>query len=156
MGLVAAETLAGRVYVTRPNHSLSANGSVVLFLVAAAVSGIIAIAFSLFGAWPVMPFAGIELAVLWWALRRTEAHAGDFEKITLEPDRLTVEKRNGAHVERYEFHPYWTQLEYLQNARRLLLRSRGQAIEVGNALTEEEQLVFAKELKQKLGPQQPQ
>lgn len=51
---------------------------VVVFLFVAAV------AFSWFDAWSVVPFTGIELAVLWWALRRTEAHTGDFEKITLE------------------------------------------------------------------------
>lgn len=110
----------------------------------------------MFGAWPVVPFTGFELAVLWWALRRTEAHATDFEKITLEANRLTIEKQNGACSERHEFHPYWVQIEYLKHASCLLLRSHGKAIAVGQSLTAAELMALANELKQKLGAPRPQ
>jgi hypothetical protein len=105
MSLVAARTLSGRIWVARPNHSLSVAGRRRLFVATATASGLIAFAFSCFGAWPVIPFAGLELALLWWALLRTESAADDFETITLESGHLTIEKRHGARVERHEFQP---------------------------------------------------
>ncbi len=155
MSLVAAQTLAGRTWVARPNHSLSVAGRKRLFLFTAVVSGGIACVFSFFGAWPVIPFAGLELAFLWWALRRTESAADDFERITLESGQLTIETRRGTQVERHEFQPYWAHLQYVkppgQNCHRLLIRSHGKEVEVGSLLTEEQKMALAEELKQNLG-----
>jgi uncharacterized membrane protein len=155
MSLVAAETLAGRTWVARPNHSLSVGGAKLLFAITATVSGLIACAFSFFGAWPVIPFAGLELAVLWWALRRTESAANDFDRITIEAGQLTIETRRGAQVERHEFQPYWARLQYVrppgQSGHRLLIRSHGKEVEVGSLLTEKQKVALAEELKQTLG-----
>jgi len=155
MSLVAAQTLSGRIWVARPNHSLSVAGRRRLFVATATASGLIAFAFSCFGAWPVIPFAGLELALLWWALLRTESAADDFETITLESGHLTIEKRHGARVERHEFQPYWARLQYVkppgQNGHRLLISSHGKQVEVGSLLTEEQKMALAKELKQNLG-----
>ena len=153
--IAAAETVDGRSWLARPNHSLSVTGAQVLFIVAASISGLIALAFSFFGAWPVIPFTGIELAVLWWALRRCEKSTNDFERITLEAGRLTVETRKGESVERHEFHPCWAQLLWDRPAppgnQRLLIRSHGKAVEIGSLLTEEQKMALAKELKKALG-----
>ena len=155
MSLVAAQTLEARTWVVRPNRSLSRAGCKVLFVATAAGSSVIAFAFSYFGAWPVIPFAGLELAALWWALRRSEMTAEDFERITLGAGQLTVETRRGALVEKHEFQPYWARLQYVkppgQNIHRLLIRSHGKEIEVGSLLTEEQKMALAEELKQNLG-----
>jgi uncharacterized membrane protein len=155
MALLVANPSANRIWLARPNCSLSADESKTLLLAVAAVSGVISIAFTLIGAWPVIPFVGAELGVLWWALRRIEIHAGDFERITLEPGLLTVESRLGSHTERHEFQPYWTRLECLTlpqpSNHRLLICSQGTEIEVGSLLTEEQKMTLAKELKQELG-----
>jgi uncharacterized membrane protein len=155
MPLLATEHEVGRIWLSRRNHSLSVSGGQLLFVVAACISGVIAVAFSLFGAWPVIPFTGIELAVLWWALRRCEKNAGDFERITLEAGRLTVENGKGALVERHEFHPCWAQLQWDRLAppgnRRLLIRSHGKEVEIGSLLIEEQKMALAKELKKALG-----
>jgi uncharacterized membrane protein len=103
----------------------------------------------------VIPFAGLELALLWWALRRSESMAGDFEKITVEAGQLTIETRRGALVERHEFQPYWARLQYVRppgrSAHRLLISSHGKEVEVGSLLTEEQKMALAKELRQTLG-----
>jgi uncharacterized membrane protein len=62
MSLVAAQTPTGRTWVARPNCSLSAAGRKLVLVVTAAVSGTIAFVFSWVGAWPVVPFTGLELA----------------------------------------------------------------------------------------------
>ena len=155
MSLVAARTLAGRTWVARPNRSLSVTGCKLLFLFTAIFSSIISFAFSYSGAWPVVPFAGLELAFLWWALRRARSAADDFERITLESGHLTIETRRGVLVERHEFEPYWARLlcikpPGLSNCR-LLIRSHGREVEVGTLLTEQQKLALAEELKQNLG-----
>jgi uncharacterized membrane protein len=155
MSLVAAQTLSGRIWVARPNHSLSVAGRRRLFVATAAASGLITFAFACFGAWPVIPFSGLELALLWWALLRTESAADDFETITLESGHLTIERRRGTRLERHEFQPYWARLQYVkppgQNGHRLLISSHGKQVEVGSLLTEEQKMALAKELKQNLG-----
>lgn len=155
MVLLVANPSANRTWLARPNCSLSAEESKTLLLAVAAVSSIISVAFTLIGAWPVIPFAGAELGVLWWALRRIEMHADDFERISLEPGLLTVESQLGSHLEHHEFQPYWTRLECLTLPRRsdhrLLICSQGTEIEVGSLLTEEQKMTLAKELKQELG-----
>ena len=155
MALVVTNPSANRTWLARPNCSLSAAESKTLLLAVAVVSGVISAAFALIGAWPVIPFAGAELGVLWWALRRIEMHAGDFERITLEPALLTVESRLGSQLEHHEFQPYWTRLECLalpqRRDHRLLICSQGKEIEVGSLLTEEQKMTLATDLKQVLG-----
>ena len=157
MPLVATETLSGRIWIARPNRSLPVSGAQLQFIVATGISSVIAVAFSLLGAWPVIPFTGLELTVLWWALQRCEKHATDFERITLEAGRLIVETQKGAIVERHEFHPYWALLRYDkpagQRPQRLLIRSHGKEIEVGSLLTEDQKTALANELKKELGAQ---
>ncbi|HMW18703.1 MAG TPA: DUF2244 domain-containing protein [Accumulibacter sp.] len=155
MSLVVAQTLEGRTWVARPNCSLSATGRKRLFVGTAVVSGIIALAFAFFGAWPVLPFAGLELVLLWWALGRAASAADDFERITLAADRLTVESRCGTRVERHQFQPYWARLQFVtppgQRNHRLVIRSHGKEIEVGRLLTEEQKRALATELNENLG-----
>jgi hypothetical protein len=60
----------GRPLPARPRHGIPPSPLVPVFLATAAVSLLIAVAFALAGAWLVLPFAGLELAGLAWALRR--------------------------------------------------------------------------------------
>lgn len=159
MSLVAAQTLAVRTWEARRNCSLSVSERKWVFVVTAAWSTVIACVFLYFGAWPVLPFTGLELALLWWALRQFDSTADDFERITLESERLTIESRRGALLERHEFHPYWARLQYLQSPgqgnHRLLIRSHGKVVEVGRWLTEEQKMALAGELQKNLGAAGP-
>lgn len=158
MSLVAEQTLTGRTWVARPNCSLSATARNLFFAITAAVSSTIAFVFSWVGAWPVVPFTGLELALLWWALRRTGACANDVETILLEPGRLTIETRRGVLVERHEFQPYWARLTYVRppghGKHRLLIRSHGREVEVGRLLTEDQKMALAEELRYDLAAAQ--
>lgn len=159
MSLVATRTVAGRTWVARPNRSLSVIDRKRVFGAMVVVSGTIALVFSYFGAWPILPFTGLELALLWWALRCCEKTAEDFERIALASGQLTIETRRGGLAERHEFRPYWVQLQYVrypgQGSHRLLIRSHGREVEVGRMLTEEQKRVLAAELKQILGAAWP-
>lgn len=158
MSLVAAQTLTGRTWVARPNCSLSAAGRRLFFVITATVSSTIAFVFSWVGAWPVVPFTGLELMLLWWALRRTGACANDVDTILLEPGLLTIETRRGVRVEHHEFQPYWARLQYVRppghGKHRLLIRSHGRTVEVGSLLNEEQKMALANALRYDLAAAQ--
>jgi len=155
MSVVAARTATAQTWEARRDYSLSVSERKWVFLATATWLAAIAITFSYFGAWPILPFTGLELALLWWALRQIDATTEDFERITLESGQLTIETRRGAQVERHEFQPYWARLQYVkppgQHCHRLLIRSHGKEVEVGSLLTEEQKLALAEELQQNLG-----
>jgi len=66
-----------------PSSRIPSSPLFVAVLAIAAVSLLIAVAFALAGAWLVLPFAGLELAGLAWALR----HAARHHAATVPPAR---------------------------------------------------------------------
>ena len=63
------------------NNSLSSSGRLLVFGFIFFVSVGIGMAFTLvFGAWPIMPFAGAEMVALYLAFRYIDRHAADYER----------------------------------------------------------------------------
>src|SRR4029079_1369310 len=141
MSRVAGVESADYVYTARRNNSLSSSGRLFVFSFILTVSLGIALAFSvLLGAWPIMPFAGLEMLVLYLAFRYMDRHAGDFERITIQGDNIAVEVQEGRHVMRLELNRYWAQVVCEANGSRLALPSHGREIEVGKHLCETERV----------------
>jgi len=62
----------------------------------------IALAFTLrLGAWMIIPFASLEMLVLYVAYRHAGHHAAEFERIAVEGDSLAIEARDGRQVCRF-------------------------------------------------------
>lgn len=154
MALQLSESPAGHIWRAQPNHTPQASTARWLLLGAVLVSGLIAGGFALFGAWPVLPFAGIEIFALWLALRHHARHADDGEEITLHDQLLRITSRNGMHSEVSEFHPYWVQLRFESavpgQSPRLLLGSHGKTVEIGRLLGPQEKQALADTLRQQL------
>ena len=111
----------------------------------------IAGAFSLiFGAWPIMPYAAIEMVVLYLAFRYVDRHAGDYERVTIRGDSVSVEVHEGTDVSRFELQRYWVQVACDHGGTRLALRSHGREVEVGRYLSEAQRSRMARELSQEL------
>lgn len=147
MALLVTETLTGHAWVARPNHLLTPRLARHLVFAAAAISGGIALAFAAFGAWPVLPFAGLEVGALWLALRHLQRHAGDEERIEISSSSIRVSRCNAGHREQYEFSRYWARL-HVETASgrgdsRLFLRSHGRELEIGQLLMEEQKRALA-------------
>lgn len=147
MALLVTETLTGQAWVAQPNHHLTPRLASRLIFAAAAISGGIALAFTAFGAWPVLPFAGLEVGVLWLALRHLQRHAGDEERIEIGTSTITVFCRNAGHCEQHEFSRYWARLHVEKLSGRgncrLFLRSHGRELEIGRLLMEEQKRALA-------------
>lgn len=134
-----------------PNCSLTTTTALVFYLGIVIVSLTFAVGFTLAGYWPILPFAGLELLALGIALRWSLQQGQRRELIRVEEGRVLVRKtgRKGAHE--YEFARPWTRVELVAARtatwpRKLLLRSKGRAVEVGSFLTDSERASLGKRL----------
>src|SRR5690349_22923650 len=111
MNRVAGGEAADYVYTARRNNSLSSSGRRLVFAFILTVSFGIAAAFSVgCGAWPILPFCGIEMVVLYVAFRYVDRHSADYERITIRGDSVAVEVREGARLAHFELNRYWAQV----------------------------------------------
>lgn len=105
--------------------------------------------FAAFGAWPVLPFAGLEIAALAAAFYCVARHAGDYEKFEISQGILKVEIRDADTVQAHEFNPQWARLIVAGADRgdpRVALRSHGRTLEIGRHLPGPARLAFAERL----------
>jgi uncharacterized membrane protein len=119
------------------NCSISPRALACLLALTAGLAFAIGSAFALYGAWPILPFAGLEIAALTAAFYLNGRHAADYERIALEEGELVVEVRNGERVAHHRFNPHWVRLEVDGTPRgevRLALRSQGRELEIGRHL----------------------
>lgn len=141
----------GYTCTARRNNSLSSAGRFFAFGFILAVSLGIALAFTwVFGAWLILPFAGAEMLVLYLAFRYADRHAGDYEHVAIEGDRLNVEVFEGGPMSRFEFNRCWAQVVCAGDGSRLALRSHGRELEIGRHMNEEQRLAVARELNREL------
>ena len=138
----------------RPNCSGSLKRSHVFigFLLAAFIpTGII---FVFVGAWPVFGFMGVELLLLYGALRLSQRRCTIVERISLSPSALTVERTDHwGGLKTWSFPPQWLRV-VVQNADRhvshLSLHSHGRSLTIGQFLSPDERLEVASTLEREL------
>jgi uncharacterized membrane protein len=151
MKCVAGGETAEYVYTARRNNSLSTSGRQLVFGFILVVSlGIATGFYAVFDAWPVLPYAGLELTVLYFAFRYIDRHAGDFERITIAGGTVAIESHVAERVTRLELNRYWAKVVCDADGSRLALRLHGREIPVGRHLCEERRLGLARELKREL------
>ena len=140
--------------LVRPNRSLSRRAMLVVFAGVAAFVITLGIGFSLAGAWLVLPFAGLEVAVVGAVLYLLFRHADDHDLIIIHHDRVTVVRRQGGREQHEEFQRYWIKVK-LQRSRswypsRLSIGSHGRFVAIGTDISEEERRVLGARLNELL------
>jgi uncharacterized membrane protein len=134
--------------VTKPPAPLSARGLRLLCVLAALAAAVPAIVFTLMGAWPVLGFLGLEVAVVLGlvAAHRRWSQAA-VESVRLTEGRLLIRRADGrGRQESAELEAYWTQvtLEERPGAVPVLTASaRGRSAEIGRFLAETEKRALA-------------
>ncbi len=128
--------------VSTPPRSLSARGLRWLCALASLGAAVPAVVFVLVGAWPIVPFLGIEVALVLFlvAIHRRWSKAA-VEVVRLTEGQLRISTANGRGGHRVsELEPYWTRvvLEEDGGVTRLFLRQRRRSVEFGGFLTAEE------------------
>lgn len=138
----------------KPNCSLNASGKIKVVTLLALIPIGIGLAFSIMGAWLVLPFVGLEIFALGYAFYYVNSHAGDYESIRIHGDSLVIERCHGQHVSQYVLNPYWAKLvrhEWPNGELHLGLLSHGKEIEVGHYLTRKQRESLAKQLQSRTG-----
>ena len=148
---IVREDAAEYVCIARRNNSLSPSERLLVFGFILLVSLGIAAGFCvIFGAWPILPFAGIEMAVLYGAFHYVDRHAADYERVTIRGNTVSIEVHESGCVERREMNRYWARVVCAADGSRLALRSHGAEIEVGRHLCDSRRLQMSRELAREL------
>jgi uncharacterized membrane protein len=131
-----------------PNCSLSPRGARWFFGGLCAGTLAIALPLTLMGYWPVLPFAGLELGLLWWALRGSLARRDHRQIITVTEDTIAIEYCEPPRFDRVVFPRHWAQVRIRGGGSplqpiRLTVESHGRRHEVGSFLNEQERLSLA-------------
>jgi uncharacterized membrane protein len=142
--------------VVCPNCSLTLRGAVLFFASLCALSFTVAGLLALRGMWPILPFAGLEMILVAWALHSSLARRYQAEIITLTDSDVSVESRDRAHCRRIVFPRHWAQVKLRRPASRLhpsrlTIESHGRQCELGSFLTEEERCGLALRLHRLIG-----
>lgn len=144
----------GFVFHSRPQCSLTrAQERLVLGSLGVLCFGV-AIGFAVLGFWPVLPFAGLEIGLLAWALGALRSRERDYETLTIEGDAVVLEWRTGKRSGRREMNRQWVRVECDCAAPdrncRLCVISHGSETEVGHYLSDEARRQLAATLRSKL------
>jgi uncharacterized membrane protein len=134
--------------VITPHRSLPNFGFVVLMIGVGAVSFAAGMFFLILGAWPVFGFFGLDVLLLYWAFRINYRSAAAYEVVTVTPFELRVRKvSHHGRVREWALNPLWVRLEKITiedfGIDRLLLVSRGKALQVASFLSPGEKASFA-------------
>jgi len=108
------------------------------------------------GFWPVLPFAGLEMLVLGWALRASLRNRDVVERLVIAGDEVRFDAC-GARDEVHRVFPrQWAKVKLraphsAKHPCRLLIESHGRACAIGGFLTDAERRGLASRLTQMIG-----
>jgi uncharacterized membrane protein len=137
------------VHHSVPNRSLGAAGRRwFLGAIGATTLGVAAGAAAL-GAWPVMPFAGLEIALLMFAFHLVRLHDADFERLEIGEHEVRVESRDADSLTRFVAHRPWARVVVRERGARctLGLAYAGRTVPLGRLLSDEGRRRLAGELR---------
>ncbi len=129
--------------VLHPHRSLTLKGVRLVVVLVACASIVASIPFLVMGFWPVAGFYGLDVALLWFALRTNVTEAQGYEEVRVSPLELLLRKVpvRGVPAE-FRFNPVWTRLHRFEHhefgVQHLSLVSRGQSVSVGHFLSPDE------------------
>ncbi|MEQ8517334.1 MAG: DUF2244 domain-containing protein [Chromatocurvus sp.] len=131
------------VIIAKPNHSSSWRANKVALLALAVPSLGAAVGFAALGAWPVLPFAGLELTALGSALYYVNWKLEYRQVITLSEDSVRIDKgyyapRQSWHFDRREASLAVTPEAHPWEGPRMTLHDNTEAVPVGEFLNREE------------------
>ncbi|MGE0254830.1 MAG: DUF2244 domain-containing protein [Alphaproteobacteria bacterium] len=134
--------------VLTPHRSLAPKGFLALMAVLAIGAAAVGLLFASRGAWPVLPFLGGEVLLVWIAFRINYRRAREYETVRLTHEALDVEQVDPrGRRRRHRFAPpHWLRvaLEPLPGrASRLYVASHGRALTIGRFLPPDEKASFA-------------
>jgi uncharacterized membrane protein len=125
--------------VLTPHRSLGPRGFMVLMAAVCAVSFATGLLFYLLGAWPVIGFMGLDVALIYAAFKLNFRALKRYEIVDLTKDALTVTRvAPSGKSQSWSFNPYWVRLSLeprLGQSSELSLASHGRRLVFASFLT---------------------
>jgi uncharacterized membrane protein len=140
----------------RPNCALTVRGALLFFgCVSAACLGVAAFWVAQ-GFWPVLPFAGLELLALGWALWWSMRARHQLQRVTVSEGHVVIEYVDHQRHERVVFPRHWSKVTLRApnsplHPSRLAVESQGRSCEIAGFLTDDERRALAVRLQHLIG-----
>lgn len=140
-----------------PNRSLSVSGLWLFYGSLTVLTLLLAAWFTLYGFWPVLAYAVLELLWLGGCQYLCWQQSRQGEQIVVTGDAVIVDIDQGRRHRHLEFSRYWAQVvvrvpEARLHSRSVFIRSHGRECEVGRCLTDSERDRLAHRLASLIGP----
>ena len=138
-----------------PNRSLGRAGFIAVMAGVIVISIGLGVFFLLQGAWPVLGFFGLDIALLYLAFRLSYRSGRLRETIRVTADEVVVRRiaPNGRTTE-WRFNPYWLRIaldEPVEHHSQITLTSHGRSLVIGLFLAPEERASLVAALRSALG-----
>ncbi len=142
--------------VIRPYRSLSRRGFKYLMTAVAGVAFVASLLSLAAGLWPVLPFFGGEVLLIYWAFRSNYRDLRASESVRLTTRALRIERTNPAgRKRRFMFAPpHWLQVDLQRHpdgSNKLVIRSHGRTMTIAQFLSPREKVGFAEALRAAIG-----
>lgn len=129
--------------VLTPNRSMTWEDNKKILAAMFAFSLLIGLSFVALGAWPILPFAGLEILLVGVGMYYVSWKLNFQETIRIEGDALHIQK--GVHYPKYQWHWQASQTQLLKQVSRyrlsaptLFLKHLNEQLEIGDFLTRNE------------------
>jgi uncharacterized membrane protein len=136
-----------------PHRSLSPKGFTILMALVAGVSFVAGVVFLMIGAWPVVGFFGLDVALIYGAFKLNFRDSERREIVEVRDHDVVVTRLGpGKPAEQLTFQRSWLQIELEEDVEReligpLRLRERGKSFEIGGFLSPDDRKDFYRALK---------
>lgn len=152
---VSRRSAGAFVFHSRPHCSLTRTQERLFFWGLAGLCCGLAVGFSALGYWMVLPFAGIEVGLLAWALETLRCREDQYETLSIDGDEVKLEWCTGRQSsECREMNRQWVRVlcDCATPGRncRLSVSTHGRDTEVGHYLSDEARLQLAATLRNRL------
>jgi uncharacterized membrane protein len=122
--------------VLLPHRSLPSRNFHLLMGLLGMVSVAAGVGFVAIGAWPVIGFFGLDVALVYLAFRLNYRSARQSETLRLASDAFTVERISvRGECRKWQFQPFWLRVileERPDTSNRLMIASHGRALVIGD------------------------
>jgi uncharacterized membrane protein len=137
-----------------PHRSLSPRGFCILMAAVAGLSFTIGLTFAAAGAWPILGFFGLDVALVYFAFRFNYRAGRLVETIHLTRSALLIRRIHpGGRIEEWSLQPYWLRVKAVPTSEEvgsplaeIQLASHGRKISIGCFLTDDERDTLSLEL----------
>jgi len=141
-------------FVLTPFRSLSQSGFLVVMSAIGFVSFVTGAVFAWLGAWPVLGFFGLDVALIWFAFRRSYRSGRQLETIDIGDGKLTLTHIGvGGERRSTELIAAWVDVRLaraIDGRTSIALASHGVEYPFGGFLTEDEKVELAPALREAL------